>query len=43
MLSHARVADYLKLTPEQQQALAQIISRRNAVRTPRGSGSRRRS
>ncbi len=32
MLSHPRVADYLKLTPEQRQALARIISQRNATR-----------
>ena len=32
LLSHSRVPDYLKLTPAQRQALARIISQRNAVR-----------
>jgi hypothetical protein len=32
MLSHPKVADYLKLSPEQRQALARIISDRNAAR-----------
>jgi hypothetical protein len=32
MLSHPRVADYLKLNPGQRQALARIISQRNAMR-----------
>lgn len=36
MLSHAKVAEYLKLTPEQRQSLARIIAERHAARTRGG-------
>ncbi|MGC8638777.1 MAG: hypothetical protein ACP5XB_02730 [Isosphaeraceae bacterium] len=40
MLSHPRVPEYLKLKPEQQQALARLISQRNAVRLRGGLAAR---
>lgn len=39
ILSHPRVADYLKLTPEQRQSLAGIISQRHAIRTRGGAAA----
>ena len=39
ILSHTRVADYLKLSPEQRQALARIIAQRNATRMRGGAAA----